>query len=143
VRFTFREKESVGLQIGPLIDVIFLLLIFFLLATVFRIERQLTSPLPGVSTKEVPKEIPKQIVINIISEGRILIHKKEYDSPASEELPELRQMLTEFTQFFKDPVVVIIPEKGVKYNRVINVLDACADADISKISFAAAATGSE
>lgn len=143
MRFTSREEELIGLQMGPLIDVVFLLLIFFLLATVFKIERQLISPLPGVETKEVPKEIPKQIVINITSDGRVLIHKKEYGSPTSEELLELRAMLAEFTQFFRDPVVIIIPEKGVKYNRVINVLDVCASVDISKISFAAVAVESK
>jgi len=143
MKFASQEKESIGLPMGPLIDVVFLLLIFFLLATVFKIERQLPSPLPGVATKEIPEEIPKQIVINIAIDGKVLVHKKEYDLLPSEGLPELRAMLIEFTQFFKDPVVVIIPERGVKYNRVINVLDACAAADISKISFAAIATGSE
>lgn len=143
MKFASQEKEPIGLQMGPLIDVVFLLLIFFLIATVFKMERQLTSPLPGVSTKEVPKEIPKQITINITTNGIVLIHKKEYGLPSSEELPELRAMLTEFTQFFKDPVVIIIPEKGVKYNRVINVLDVCAAADISKISFAAVAAESK
>ncbi|MCK4255469.1 biopolymer transporter ExbD [candidate division WOR-3 bacterium] len=143
MKFASQEKEPIQLQMGPLIDVVFLLLIFFLIATVFKMERQLTSPLPGVSTKEVPKEIPKQITINITTDGRVLIHKKEYGLPSSEELSELRTMLTEFTQFFKDPVVIIIPDKGVKYNRVVNVLDACAAADISKISFAAVAAESK
>ena len=143
MNFSSPEKEATGMQMGPLIDVIFLLLIFFLLATVFNIERQLISPLPGVASKQETKEIPKQIAIQIAANGRVLIHKKEYDSVASEELPELRSMLTEFSQFFNDPVVIILPERGVKYNRVINVLDACTAANITKITFAAIGIGLE
>lgn len=139
MRFPLLEDEAVGMQMAPLIDVVFLLIIFFLLATVFKVERRLISPLPGVVTKEVPKEIRKQILINITADSRVLIHKGEYDSPASTDLPELRATLTEFSQLFEDPVVIVLPEEETKYERVINVLDACTAAKIKKISFATVA----
>lgn len=139
MKLSLEGEESVGMQVGPLIDVVFLLIIFFLLATVFKVERRLTSPLPGVATREMPKEIPKQILINVTADKRVLIHKAEYDSPESTDLPQLRAMLKEFAQLLKEPVVIVFPEQDVAYERVINVLDACRAANIKKISFAAEA----
>jgi biopolymer transport protein ExbD len=132
-----KRKSSLGLQIAPLVDVVFQLLVFFLLASSLKSDRELPTPLPGAASKEVSEKIPTQIEIEIKNDNRIFIRKKEYDSPASTELPQLRQLLKEYAQFFENPMVILLPENKVSYQRVINVLDACFAAKISRISFAA------
>lgn len=45
-------------------------------------------------------------------------------------------MLTRSKRIFEDMSVILLPEEGVEYERVVNVLDACGVAKIKKISFA-------
>lgn len=135
MKFAQQERKDIGMQAAPLIDVVFLLIIFFLLTSIFRVEKELASPLPGVAKKSEEKAL-NQVLIRIAPDGSVFIHKKEYDSASAEELPELRAMLREFKNFYEDPIVIILPEKKVKYERVMNVLDTCVAAKIKKISFA-------
>jgi len=76
------EDSEEGMQINlmPLIDMVFLLLIFFLVATTFaRQERDLSIELPRTGAPKPLSAQPQQLIINVQADGSIVIAKEGYD----------------------------------------------------------------
>ena len=77
MRFKNRDKDtSFSIDIAPLVDVVFLLLIFFMLSTTFEVNPGLKVNLPESSTKEVEKK-PKNINIVITRKGEIFFNNQK------------------------------------------------------------------
>lgn len=75
MRFRRQQKEEVGINLTPLIDVVFLLLIFFMVSTTFTRETQLSIDLPEAEGK--PKEhVEKEIEILVDESGRFRVNGK-------------------------------------------------------------------
>ncbi|MDP6380198.1 MAG: biopolymer transporter ExbD, partial [Phycisphaerae bacterium] len=112
---TFREseREEDRLELTPLIDCIFLLLIFFLVTTSFyKLERELTVNLPQSSEGEArEKEPPSEIIINVLKDGTLYVNRveKSYD--------ELLQVLTDAVEKFPG-IPVIIRGDELAYHKV-------------------------
>ncbi|HOX09369.1 MAG TPA: biopolymer transporter ExbD [Candidatus Omnitrophota bacterium] len=135
MRFYKGGSEEPGFQMAPMIDCVFLLLIFFMSASSFSApEAQLNVNLPAVSTTTQEK-IGEDVVINVASDGNVVVNEKYYDSPDSKDLPELVTMLTSLSQVFETQPVIIYAEDNVPHDRVTNVLNACAAAKIKAVSF--------
>ncbi len=135
MRFYKVSSEEPGFQMAPMIDCVFLLLIFFMSASSFSApEAQLNVNLPAVSTTTQEK-IGEDVVINVASDGNVVVNEKYYDSPDSKDLPELVAMLTSLSQVFETQPVIIYAEDNVSHDRVTNVLNACAAAKIKAVSF--------
>ena len=135
-------EEKAELQLAPMIDVIFQLIIFFMCATTFNpaeTEMKVNLPTEAVETTQVA--IPDEVVIQILNDGGIVVNNQEYDSPSSKDLPSLRDMLTRLVGAFgKEQAVIIQPGDGVKHGRVVDVLNACAASEVSNISFYSSAS---
>ena len=72
-------EETDGPNLTPVIDVVFLLLIFFLVATTYaQMERELPVNLPEV-TQAQPYTMTKDLIINITEDGRFIVAQQEYD----------------------------------------------------------------
>jgi biopolymer transport protein ExbD len=115
-----------SLSLTPLIDVVFLLLIFFLVATRFAQEdRELEVPLPDAS-QAVPLTVaPKEIFINIDREGRYYVDRNFMEPD------ELEQLLRQAA--INNPVgqsVVIRADKRVPFDYVVQAIDRCKRAGI-------------
>lgn len=135
MRFLKLSQEEPGFQMAPMIDVVFQLLIFFMCASsFFGIEAQLNINLPTVATT-VPTKIAEEVIINILSDGSIMVNEKQYDSPESKGLPELVAMLTSLAEIFESQPVIIFADWDVPHEKVINVLNACTAAKIKSVSF--------
>jgi len=79
------QEEPVNLM--PLIDMVFLLLIFFLVATTFRQEeREINIQLPGLFSSQPLSSLPQQLIINIREDGSVVITGKTYDRKELEEM---------------------------------------------------------
>ena len=129
------QEEEPEFQMSPMIDIIFQLIIFFMCATSFQVlESELKLDLPAISTKQTESKV-ENVVIVITREGRVLVENKEFGSPKDRELLQLIGMLSRLKKFFKDQPVIIEADKEVKHQRVVDVLNACAAAEISNISF--------
>ena len=71
-----KEDEDIKFQMAPMIDVVFLLLIFFLVATSFISEEsQIPTNLPQKQEMEEEQELPKQFTVVVTSKG-ILVNKR-------------------------------------------------------------------
>lgn len=90
MRLPASESESEGPNLTPVIDVVFLLLIFFLVATRFdEQEREVNTVLPEVAQAEPLSMPPRELIVNVTEDGKYIVMRKEYDEKQLTEL--LRQ----------------------------------------------------
>ncbi len=133
------HQEELQFQLAPMIDVIFVLILFFMVtAGSVKVENELSIRLPGtvVQAQSVPiEEQMLQIEVN----GQVMLNDAVYDSPASKELPELERTLVRFRELAKanntQPLLTIMSAPKARYERVIDVLNACAAAKIEGVTF--------
>lgn len=125
MQFRQRPREELELNLIPLIDIIFMLLIFFMLTTTFVHDRTLNVTLP-VSSQGTEKSAPvKDHVIEIAQDGRIAIDGKILG--ADEIFPVLKRIAAD-----QQPVVVWA-DADVVNQKVITVLDLARKAGITKV----------
>ena len=124
----------------PMIDCVFLLLIFFMVSSTFNIqEADISFALPGVAAQSEAVEIPDEQIIQITEAGNVFLNDLEYDSGNTSEMPELVKTLVLFRLTAEanqvPAMITIAPEDGVKHQRVVDVLNACTDAKITNVTF--------
>ena len=119
-----------GLSLTPLIDIVFLLLIFFLVATRFAEEdRELDVQLPDASEAQPLTKKPRELFININKEGKYYVTGKIVT------LAELHPILN--AAYVNNPgrtSVVIRADKRVVWQFVVSVMNACNKAKIRDYS---------
>ena len=119
------------MQLAPMIDIVFLLLIFFIVTWQFsRSETELNVSVP---TAEEGSELnrPKgEIIINVLSDGAIRVEGLTVD------LPQLLDKLSAIAKQFENQPVRIRGDGNVAYQRIVEVIDTCQKAGIWNISFA-------
>jgi biopolymer transport protein ExbD len=129
-----------GFQIAPMIDVVFVIMLFFMvMAGAVKVENELNTTLPGSAESANAVEFVDEIIIGISEGGEVTLNDEPFDSPQSPTLPRLLETLMRLKQNAdnaKTPVVVtIVSDPYAKYSRTINVLDALAVAKIDNVTF--------
>ena len=132
------NEGSVGFQIAPMIDVVFVIMLFFMvMAGAVKVEKELNSQLPGVAETSGGTDFVDEQMINITESGEISINDEPMDSNVptdssiGHDLPQLKGTL-----LAKTPVIVTIVSEGMaKYSRTVDVLNALAVAKIDSVSF--------
>ncbi|MGD2278848.1 MAG: biopolymer transporter ExbD [Candidatus Omnitrophota bacterium] len=123
--------ESPKLQIAPLIDIIFLLLIFFMSASIFyQLETELNITVPTSEEATEIRRAPGEIIINILTDGTVVVNQRQLSHD------ELKRMLSRISELYKGQPVIIRADKDTYHKHVIKVLDICAGSDIWNVSFA-------
>ena len=123
------EEENFALDLTPLIDVVFLLLIFFMVSTVFvDFSRKMVISLP-TSKSSVLDEKPKALNVEITSDKQIYLNGKK----ASLRMLEIR--LAEFPETHKK-AAIIRADKNLPYGEVIKVMGILQTARVLDISVA-------
>ncbi|PIF04046.1 MAG: biopolymer transporter ExbD [Arcobacter sp.] len=109
-----KKREALTPDITPLIDIVFILLIFFIVSSVFKKEElALKLQLPNASAKELEVEL-KQLTIELSKNSLAYLGKKISFSQFDVELSNTMK---------KDKPVIVRIDKDVKYERVVKVLD--------------------
>jgi biopolymer transport protein ExbD len=131
---------NVGFQIAPMIDVVFVIMLFFMImAGSVKVEKELNTKLPGVAITTAPTDFVDEQIIAISPQGDITLNDEPFDSVASTDLPQLKGTLMRLKQASdaaKAPVMItIISDPQAKYSRTINVLDALSVAQINNVTF--------
>ena len=132
------EDGDVGFQIAPMVDVVFVLLLFFMASAGSHVvEKELNISLPSGRGAKSAAAIPTTpIIIDIRSDGGVVMNNQEYDSPADRDLPKLRAWFTEtFEQYGADDPVLLRPDPQARHERVMDVLNAAAASGVTKLSF--------
>ncbi|MGE9267654.1 MAG: ExbD/TolR family protein [Verrucomicrobiales bacterium] len=139
------EQDEPGLDISSLIDVCFLLLIYFLVTTtITKKEQDTTMQLPSMAPSDTPPEI-RPLFIRVEANGFIYIRadgapeeliEQDSDTRILQNLKPRLDLYSSAAQASNsDPVVQVYVDGEAKQQRVIDVLNALAGAGISKVTF--------
>ncbi len=127
-----REKE-LDVNITPLIDVVFLLLIFFMVSTTFNRETEISITLPEASAQKVEsKDQPIEVVID--RNGRYYINKRQV---VNNRLETLRRALAETAGDKRNVPIIISADANTPHQAVITIMDAARQIGMVKLTFAA------
>jgi len=138
--FVNEDDGTMGFQIAPMVDVVFVIMLFFMvMAGAVKVENELTTRLPGSAENSSATEFNDETIIGITDEGEVSLNDEPFDTPTSADLPQLRatlMRLKENADNAKQPAVVTInSEARAKYSRTIDVLNALAAAKITNVTF--------
>ena len=131
MRLDREEPTDDVINLTPLIDVVFLLLVFFLVATTFaddEVEMDLELPEARNAEGQADEHL---IVINIAEDGTIKVDGRPVTAAA------LEQKLLAAAERNKDQEVLIRGDTRVELGRVVNAFDACLAASLRHVSIAA------
>lgn len=136
-----KAEEKVGTPIASMIDVVFLLLIYFIVSsTLERQEADLSFQLPGTVEQDSPLDIPDEQTIEIRDDGQVVVNEYPYDQPEAGQFTELASMLKRFREASSankvEAIVTISPSDAVAHAQIVKVMDACSLAGIKAINFA-------
>ncbi len=130
LRASRREEPEVNLT--PLIDVVFLLLIFFMVSTTFQRESELKIELPEASTE--PSEAPQDALEIVIDrEGNYYLGGEQV---INQELKTLRRAIEKAVAQRKNPPLVIRADANTPHQAVIRAMDAASQLGLSQMSLA-------
>ena len=141
MKLKHRDDVKAAVDMTPMIDCVFLLLVFFMVSTTFnKQEADISFALPGTAEQSDSVEIPDEQIIQITEAGNVFLNDLEYDRPTDPNMPELIKTLELFrktAEANKVPAMITIaPEDNVKQQRVVDVLNACTAAKIANVTFA-------
>lgn len=132
-----QEEGDYGFQITPMIDLILVLIVFFMTTVALKqVEMELGVNLPGTPglASTEAKTVPMNIEID--TDGSVNLNNELVGDPKDNELQKLRTMLKEQIKYFDNKIpVFILPQPDVPQQRVIDVLNACSAAKVKNISF--------
>ncbi len=133
MNFTSRIKEDdPGIPLAPMIDIVFLLLIFFITTSVFaRLENEISITVPAAESAEPSKRQLGELIINVREDGSIIVNQRQI-SPG-----DLKLLLTKVAETFPDQSVIIRGDRLTDLEDAILILDTCAQAGVWNVSFAA------
>lgn len=122
-----RPDNQIAVEITPLIDMVFLLLIFFLVATTFhQAEREMQIALPVASSAGPISATLREIVINIDAEGAIIVSGRPMEAD------DLRNLVSEAVAANPNQKVTVRGDRNTAYANVVSVLDVCKQAGIQE-----------
>ncbi len=133
------RKEDLELNITPLVDVVFLLLIFFMVSTTFDRKSEINISLPRSS--EAMKEVNTDIVsISIDNKGIIYID----DIPlVNSQLMTIKDALGRKVEGINEPAIVINADEQTTHQTIVRILDAARQLSLSRVTFATLITEEE
>ena len=132
MRLDAGPEEEGAMNLVSLIDVVFLLLIFFLVATTFtRDEVDMNLVLPEARSGS-PSESGSLLVINVSQEGVITVDGREVAT-----MEALRQKLRAASSRNREQEVLIRGDTRVQFGMVAQALDACLEASLKRVAIRA------
>ena len=130
----FRRKQprtAAAVQMSSLMDVIFLLLCFFVTTSVFsQWETEISISLPTAKSATVPGRMPGEIILNLDKDGTVSLNGQILT------LAEVTERLTRIAKLYPGQPVVIRADKATAYDSLVGVIDACRTADVWNFSLA-------
>jgi len=121
------NSDGVSIEMTPLIDMVFLLLIFFLVATSFnQAEREMQIALPFAKSSGPISASLREIIVNVDVGGALIVAGRTISAD------DLTQLVKEAVARNPDQKVSIRGDRGASYGVVMNVLDICKHAGIQE-----------
>jgi biopolymer transport protein ExbD len=133
------EDAKLELQIAPLIDVVFLLLIYFMVtASLIKKEADIGFMLPADIAVQDMQQIPVEVLIEIGVDGTVAVEgmRFAYDDTELQDLVTQMLGLKQIAKSQNSPFFVnVLPHQDALHRRIIDVMDACAAAGVNSLTF--------
>lgn len=133
MKFSGRERraKAPSLALTSMLDVIFLLLCFFVTASVFsQWESEISISLPSASSAETPGRLPGEVILNVAKDGSVTVNAKKLS------LEDLGSRLRKVAEFYPGQPVVIRADRDTAYSSLVDVIDPCRNAGVWNFSLA-------
>ena len=122
-----------GIQLAPLVDVLLLLLIFFLMTwNAARNENELDVKVPKASEPKEQRAPIGDVIVNVKADGNVVVNRRTLSGA------ELTDLLKGLVQLNADQAVVIRGDEAGAYKNIVNVLNVCSEAGVTSVAFATA-----
>ncbi len=122
-----------GIQLAPLVDVLLLLLIFFLMTwNAARSENELDVKVPKASAAKEKTAPIGDVVVNVKADGNVVVNRRTLTGG------ELGELLKSLVRLNPEQAVVIRGDEAGAYKNIIGVLNICTEAGITNVAFATA-----
>ena len=130
--FRRMDEEEPMVPMAPMIDIVFLLLIFFVATSIYaQLENEISITVPTAESSQTSQRGPREIVINLTREGAILVNQQRLD------LEDLEHRLARISELDNGQSVIIRGDQQALFGRAIDILDVCGKCGIWRVSFAA------
>jgi biopolymer transport protein ExbD len=119
----FQESDSdssIHIDFVPMADVLFNLLIFFLLATtIAQVEREMRIALPVASSSVPISALLREMIVNVQNDGKIFVGGRKMETD------ELQNLVADAVKQNADQKVTVRGDRRTAYENVVRVLDLC------------------
>lgn len=123
--------KKARIEIIPMIDTMFFLLVFFMLASLTMVQQPYTVPVNLPKAGGVQEKMPVVVTVTVTEDGRLFYNKDAISSPADAAVRLLQQHKNE-----ESLAVIINADANVKHGLVVEVLDAIQQSGLAKIAVA-------
>jgi len=125
------QNNAPGFQIAPMVDIVFLLLIFFLVTWNFsRSETELDVKVPKAREGKETRRAVGEVIINVKTNGTVVMNRRQMNPT------ELQDTLQKIASLYPDQAVILRGDENTDYRHVVEVLDICRRANIWNVAFA-------
>jgi biopolymer transport protein ExbD len=119
------------LALTSMLDVIFLLLCFFVTVSVYsQWESEISIQLPSAETSEEPNRLPGEVIVNVTDSGNVRLNGMSVG------LGDLKDRLSKLSKIYPDQSVIIRADKSARYEHLVKVIDTCRKAGVWNFSLA-------
>jgi len=130
------QPEPRGFLIAPMVDILLVLLGFFMLTWSFsRQERELDVQMPSAGESKEQRRSVGEVIINVKSDGSLVMNRRTMSAE------ELLLALSRVASLYPDQAVVLRGDQRVDYGTIVKTLDLCRRANIWNVAFATANAG--
>jgi biopolymer transport protein ExbD len=130
MNFSNNDDVQHEFQIAPMIDIVFLLLVFFVVSyAMAQMERELAINLPESEKASASTSRINQIVVNVSVSGEVIVNKRKMSCS------QLEERLERIASFGDAPAVIIRADADCRHRYVVRVMDTCAKAKVKQILF--------
>jgi biopolymer transport protein ExbD/biopolymer transport protein TolR len=135
MQFKKARRVDPRMDITPLIDVVLLLVIFFMLTTTFIGAPAIKVKLPTSSAKEISKE-RKEVKVTVTKDGKLYVDKRIGGTGDPISLKELEKLLNKVARENRDTMVIIRADEDTTHGTVVAVMDVAKNSGLNKLAIA-------
>ena len=132
MNFGLKRQRDVEVNLTPLIDVVFLLLIFFMVSTTFVSQSAIEISLPSSTSAGTKIDSSQEIEISLSEDGNVFVNQQPLGEINSEKLQAVLVALSARTEA---AIVVISADAGVTHQAVITIIDSARKANLRRVTF--------
>jgi biopolymer transport protein ExbD/biopolymer transport protein TolR len=127
--FLRKPSDEPRIDLTPMVDVVFLLLIFFMISTTFVESPGISIKLPEASSQTIDRE-PKELKIYLSREGDIFYRDQKIS------LADYKSLLAEHQSDAEQTTVLLLADQESRHGKVVTLMDLARDAGFVKLAIA-------